>query len=364
MGFSKDAFNSKVEELCEWMSRYQFNTGVLRWRDEIKESLEDWYDWVSLDDGTTVREYTLVAPSRHYTIDVVLDRETEDKMWADFEAGVTRIGNRAHVWASDEVSYSLHKLDDITGMRPEEYANAAQALQNVGNGLFDKTPNTLTYLTELGSDWQGRAARNYRENFFKIVPPSIGNHAWLTGALMNAIQSAKAVTDIGQQSAMNLVEKACDTVKLALDAQADENTIDPQEVLIGLNTVIGIIGEIVPFVPTGVAEAKAISDWLASFQNKDLTRYLGLAATNAAKLDKQHLRGPDPDALFASIDESVEEILAGNWKGWDHVESEHTYGAYQTLEARDGTMFPFVPDIAEGDVPPGDFHHETSTQYQ
>ena len=59
------------------MWRYAFNTGVIRWRDEIRESLEDWYDWVSLDDGTTVREYNLVASSRHYTIPVVLDRENE-----------------------------------------------------------------------------------------------------------------------------------------------------------------------------------------------------------------------------------------------------------------------------------------------
>jgi hypothetical protein len=363
MGFSQDAFDSKVTELCEWMWRYAFNTGVLRWRDEIKESLADWYDWISLDDGTTVREYTLVAPSRHYTIPVVLDRETEDKMWADFEAGVTRIGDRAHVWVSDEVSYSLHKLDDITGMRPEEYANAARALHTVGSGLFDKTPNTLTFLSELGSDWQGRAARNYRENFFKIVPPSIGNHAWLIKALSDAIQAAKAVTDIGQLSAMNLVEKGCETVKLALDAQADENTIDPQEVLIGLNAVVGIVNDIVPFIPPGVSEtADAISKWLASHSAS--TDFLGLAAAKAETLDKQHLRGPDPDALFASIDESVEEILAGNWKGWDHVETEHTYRAYQTLGAREATMFPFVPDIAEGDVPPGDFHHSSSDQYE
>ncbi len=198
----------------------------------------------------------------------------------------------------------------------------------------------------------------------RCVPPSIGNHAWLTGALINAIQVAKAVIDIGQQSAMNLVEKACETVKLALDAQADENSIDPQEVLIGLNTVIGIIGEIVPFIPTGVAEAKAISDWLTSFTDNDFTRFLDLAATHAAHLDKQHLRGSDPDALFASIDESVEEILAGNWKGWDKLESEHTYPAYQTLAVREGTMFPLVPDIADGDVPPGDFYHPSSDQYE
>ena len=46
----------------------QFNTGVIRWRDEIRESLEDWYDWVSLDDGTTVREYNTgrLVPALHH----------------------------------------------------------------------------------------------------------------------------------------------------------------------------------------------------------------------------------------------------------------------------------------------------------
>lgn len=364
MGFSQEAFNSKVTDLCDLMWRYAFNTGVIRWRDEIKASVEDWYDWVRLDDETTVREYTLVAASRHYTIPVVLDRETQDKMWADFEAGVTRIGDRAHVWASDQVSYSLHKLDDIAGMRPEEYATAARALETVAISLFDKTPDTLTALTELGAEWEGLAARNYRENFFKVVPPSIGNHAWLSKALIDAIQVAKAVADIGQQSAMNLVEKGCETVKLALDAQADENTIDPQEVLIGLNTVVGILGEIVPFIPTGLTEAKAISDWLKENTDNTFTTALDLAAKHAADLDKQHLRGPDPDALFASIDESVEEIIAGNWKGWDNLESEHTHRAYQTLDAREGTMFPAVPHIADGNVPPGDFHHSSSDQYE
>ena len=181
--------------------------------------------------------------------------------------------------------------------------------------------------------------------------------------MIDAIQAAKAVTDIGQQSAMNLVEKGCDTVKLALDAQADENTIDPQEVLIGLNAVVGIVNDIAPFIPPGVSEtADAISKWLGSHTAE--TAFLGLAAERADDLDKQHLRGPDPDALFASIDESVEEILAGNWRGWDHVETEHTYRANQTLEAREGTMYPFVPDIADGNVPPGDFHHSSSEQYE
>ena len=123
--------------------------------------------------------------------------------------------------------------------------------------------------------------------------------------------------------------------------------------LIGLNTVIGIIGEIVPFIPTGVAEAKAISDWLTSFTDNDFTRFLDLAATHAAHLDKQHLRGSDPDALFASIDESVEEILAGNWKGWDKLESEHTYPAYQTLAAGRERCSRWSPTSRTATCPPG-----------
>ena len=261
MGFSKGAFNSKVERAVRaGCGATQFNTGVLRWRDEIKESLEDWYDWVSLDDGTTVREYTSGRP-----LPALHHRRRPGP--GDRGQDVGRLRGRRHPYRQPGSRMGERRGQLLAAQARRHHRHAARgvrerrpgAADTVANGLFDKTPNTLTYLTELGSDWQGRAARNYRENFFKIVPPSIGNHAWLTGALMNAIQSAKAVTDIGQQSAMNLVEKACDTVKLALDAQADENTIDPQEVLIGLNTVIGIIGEIVPFVPTGVAEAKAIS---------------------------------------------------------------------------------------------------------
>ena len=145
-------------------------------------------------------------------------------MSANFEAGVTRIGDRAHVWVSDEVSYSLHKLDDIAGMRPDEYATAARALDTMATSLFNKTPNTLTWITNSGSEWDGLAARNYRENFYKIVPPSIGNHAYSRS--VDQRHPGRQGGDRHRAAERHEPRReGVQTVKLALDAQADENSI-------------------------------------------------------------------------------------------------------------------------------------------
>jgi hypothetical protein len=362
MGLERTDFDAKVDELCDLMFRYASNTAIIHWRDEIRENLEHWYDWVVLDNGTTTRDHELVAWSRRYTITVVLDRDNEQQMWADFLAGVDRIHARASDWAYGEVGYSLHKLDDIVDMRPEEYAAAAAALQTVVDALTRKTRTTLTALGDFHG-WEGLAARNYYENFFKVVPETIANHAWLTRTLIDATLAAKAVVDLGQQSAMNLVSSACQTAKDALDAQADENTIDPAEVLIAAHKVVGILGEIVPLLPTDLTGAKEVAKWLGSATGSEYTKYLGLAEKYAQDLDKHHLQAPDPDSLLASIDETVTEIIDGNWNGWHHIESTHTYLAYQRLDGP-VTMFPAVPDIAHGNVPPGDFHHDSSDQYE
>ena len=304
--------------------------------------------------------------------DFEFDEEEEAKKhWQEKLDGWQKEGA---TWAVDKVSAITPKFNDLVYAKPEDLESAGYDFTDISTTLATEVPKDFGGLAYGTDQWEGVAAFNFFNNFYNPMVDCVDNQEWLSDMLMRGCAFAKGIIDAGQHSCMTTVTTMVERVQDALEQRQDANSISPSEWVVIAETALSLVDYIplldaVKTSPTGVDETPPAEggEGYGEHAKGVAEGFLGWAKDKIPEDAKYDEKASEwkPEGLATDFSDAVDKINTHVKTHWDAFETDFVNGLKEQVDKIEGANLLVVkrPDLAGGNVPPGDFHHESSDQY-
>ncbi|GAB3260844.1 hypothetical protein [Nocardioides dilutus] len=273
---------------------------------------------------------------------------------------VDELADRGREWGSSVAESIRSAVQDLVRPVPGAFQDAVETLRGtLTNPLSTLIADDFAHLASHLSDWEGVAADEFADYFYNQVEVSVRNQAFVAESVCVGLAGSKAIVHLGQHSLMGMVLSAHDVLDDQLrQRQAAHAATGPSTsdwLLIGatflaLAAAIPTGGGSLSIATAGVAAASASSALLefAASQVED-----GQTVTFEA----------------ISADEAMGQLFDRTTQIRDHCATHWTQLADSVGELRglvaqiegEHLLYPRRPRLADGDVSPGSFHHESAS---
>lgn len=277
-------------------------------------------------------------------------------------------------WAVEKVSAITPKFENLVYAKPEDLNSAGLDFTDVATTLATEVPRDFGGLVYGTDQWEGVAAFNFFNNFYNPMVDCVDNQEWLANMLMRGCAFAKGIIDAGQHSCMTTVTTMVERVQDALEQRQDAHSISPSEWIVIAETALSLVDYIplldaVKTKPTGIDETPEPEAGTSyGDQAKGAAEgFLGWAKDKIPEDAKYDEKASEwkPEGLAKDFSDAVDTINKNVKTHWDAFETDFVNGLKEQVDTIEKANLLVVkrPDLASGNVPPGDFHHESSDQY-
>lgn len=271
---------------------------------------------------------------------------------SEVEKAISQLSTDARTWAADR----MRGLNEL--VRP-----IAFPVVSTHDSVIDKIQAVYTELrrvrTDFGelnnnlSSWTGDAAENFADHFYEVFPDALSNQRAVLIELISTTAVSKAIINYSQQSLMNAISSARETLReQLLHRSLGSERTSIKEFLSVTSTVTGAVGLLLTSYPPLGIPLSALSTIMG---------VASLALPEEAV--PQRIEAKSAEGVEAAISLALAEIKNYVDRSYDELYQRLNNVRIQVNDLLDRELLlPARPDLADS-ISGEDFHHVTSSRY-
>lgn len=278
--------------------------------------------------------------------------------WEGSQAVVDQLAETGRDWGKGVAESIRSAVQHLVRPVPQTFQEAVELMRtDVINPLTTLVGDDFALLSSHLSDWEGGAADQFADYFYNQVEIGVRNQAFAAESVCVGLAGSKAIVHLGQHSLMGLVLSAKEVLEGQLKQRQAEH--QPNEMgtsdwlllgatFLALAAAIPTGGGSLTIAAAGAAAASASSALLefgaSQVEDGETSTFEALTAEDAQ----------------AQLNDRLGDITERVRRHWDDLEATMSdlRGLITEVDSQH-LLYPRRPRLADGDVAPGGFHHES-----